>query len=170
LRPVGAGVYGTTGRLEKGYRLMGAELESDYNPVEAGLARPRVKAADFIGKEAYLAAREAPPAAQLAMLRFDSLRCAEGYDRFPMGAGNEPVLTPAGERIVDSHGRVSRVTTAGNAPSLGAYLAMAYLPPELAAVGAELSVMYQHEQYAVTVAATGANLALFDPDDSRMKA
>ena len=170
LRPVGAGVYGTTGRLEKGYRLMGAELESDYNPVEAGLARPRVKAADFIGKEAYLAAREAPLAAQLCVLRFESLRCAEGYDRFPMGAGNEPVLTPAGERIVDSHGRVSRVTTAGNAPSLGAYLAMAYLPPELAAAGTELSVMYQHEQYPVTVEATGANLALFDPDDSRMKA
>ena len=47
---------------------------------------------------------------------------------------------------------------------------MAYLPPELAAVGTELSVMYQHERYPVTVAATGANLALFDPDDSRMKA
>jgi glycine cleavage system aminomethyltransferase T len=30
IRPVGAGVYGTTGRLEKGYRLMGAELESEY--------------------------------------------------------------------------------------------------------------------------------------------
>src|SRR5699024_6278125 len=37
IRPAGIGVYGTTGRLEKGYRLMGAELESEYNPVEAGL-------------------------------------------------------------------------------------------------------------------------------------
>jgi glycine cleavage system aminomethyltransferase T len=54
----GIGVYGTTGRLEKGYRLMGAELELEYNPVEAGLALPRVKAADFVGKEAYLRARE----------------------------------------------------------------------------------------------------------------
>jgi len=43
---VGAGVYGTTGRLEKGYRLMGAELDGEYTPVEAGLARPKVKAAD----------------------------------------------------------------------------------------------------------------------------
>ena len=51
----------TSGRVEKGYRLMGAELESEYNPVEAGLARPKVKAADFIGKEAYLAARENGP-------------------------------------------------------------------------------------------------------------
>ena len=56
LRPAGGGVYGTSGRLEKGYRLMGAELESEYNPLEAGLARPRVKAADFIGKDAYIAA------------------------------------------------------------------------------------------------------------------
>ena len=59
--PVGIGVYGLTGRIEKGYRLMGAELESEYNPVEAGLARPKVKSADFIGKAAYLAAREAGP-------------------------------------------------------------------------------------------------------------
>ena len=170
LRPVGAGVYGTTGRLEKGYRLMGAELESEYNPVEAGLARPKVKAADFIGKEAYLAAREAPPSAALSMLRFESLRCADGYDRFPMGAGNEPVLMPSGERITDSHGRVSKLTTAGNVPSVGAYLAMAYLPTELATMGTELAVMYQNEYYPVKVAATGANLALFDPDDKRMKA
>ena len=35
--PVGMGVYGTTARLEKGYRAMGSELESEYNPVEAGL-------------------------------------------------------------------------------------------------------------------------------------
>ena len=37
-------MYGTTGRLEKGYRAYGAELEADYNLVEAGMARPRVKA------------------------------------------------------------------------------------------------------------------------------
>ena len=52
-------MYAVTGRIEKGYRLMGAELESEYDPVEAGLARPKVKSADFIGKEAYLAARDA---------------------------------------------------------------------------------------------------------------
>ena len=66
--PVGIGVYAVTGRIEKGYRLMGAELESEYDPVEAGLARPKVKSADFIGKEAYLAARERQPAATLCTL------------------------------------------------------------------------------------------------------
>ena len=59
IRPIGIGVYAVTGRIEKGYRLMGAELESEYDPVEAGLARPKVKAAEFIGKEPYLAARSA---------------------------------------------------------------------------------------------------------------
>ena len=34
--PAGIGVYGTTGRLEKCYRAYGAELESEYDVVEAG--------------------------------------------------------------------------------------------------------------------------------------
>ena len=116
IRPTGGGVYGSSGRLEKGYRLMGAELESEYNPLEAGLARPRVKDADFIGKEAYLAARQEDPCAQLCVLTMESLTCEAGYERFPMGAGNEPILSQRGDRIIDSKGRVSRVTTAGNAP------------------------------------------------------
>ena len=56
--PCGIGVYGTTGRLEKGYRAYGAELETEYNVVEAGMARPKVKEQDFIGKEAHLRHRE----------------------------------------------------------------------------------------------------------------
>jgi glycine cleavage system aminomethyltransferase T len=170
LRPIGAAVYGTSGRIEKGYRLMGAELENEYTPVEAGLARPKVKAANFIGKDAYLAAREEDPCAQLCVLTVEDHTCADGYPRFPMGAGNEPVLSASGDRIVDAKGRVSRVTTAGNAPSVGKYLLMAYLPVDLCEVGTELKVMYQNETYPVTVAATGTNLALFDPDNSRMKA
>ena len=38
LTACGIGVYGTTGRLEKGYRAYGAELETEYNVVEAGHA------------------------------------------------------------------------------------------------------------------------------------
>ena len=52
--PVGIGVYATTGRLEKGYRAHGAELELEYDLVEAGMARPTVKDAEFVGKAAYL--------------------------------------------------------------------------------------------------------------------
>lgn len=165
--PVGIGVYALTGRIEKGYRLMGSELESEYNPVEAGLARPKVKSADFIGKEAYLSAREESPAAIMCTLSMDSQRCAEGYDRFPTG-GNEPILTLSGERILDRKGRVSRVTTAGAAPSLGKYLLMAYLPPEHAVVGTKLQMMYMNELYPVTVEVAGST-PLFDPTDARMK-
>ena len=107
IRPVGIGVYAVTGRIEKGYRLMGAELESEYNPVEAGLARPKVKSADFIGKQAYLKARadaeSTGPAAIMCTLSMDDQTSAAGIKRYPTG-GNEPIVTPDGERIVDAHG------------------------------------------------------------------
>ncbi len=167
IRPIGIGVYAVTGRIEKGYRLMGAELESEYDPVEAGLARPKVKAADFIGKEAYLAARERDPVATLCTLAMTDHTSAAGIARFPTG-GNEPIVTPDGARIVDAHGRVSRVTTAGAAPSLDQYLLLAYLPPEHAVEGTELGVVYMDERYPVRVERVGSR-PLFDPDDLRMK-
>ncbi len=169
--PVGIGVYAVTGRIEKGYRLMGAELESEYDPVEAGLARPKVKSADFLGKAAYLQARadaEANgPAAIMCTLSMDSQACVDGYDRFPTG-GNEPILTLSGDRILDRKGRVSRVTTAGAGPSVGKFLLLAYLPPEHAVEGTKLQVMYMNECYPVTVERAGAT-PLFDPTDARMK-
>jgi glycine cleavage system aminomethyltransferase T len=169
--PVGIGVYAVTGRIEKGYRLMAAELESEYDPVEAGLARPRVKSADFIGKDAYLAARAEADAngaaATLCTLTMTDHASAAGIPRYPTG-GNEPILTLDGERIVDRKGRVSRVTTAGAAPSLDAFLLMAYLPPEHAVEGTELRVMYMNELYPVVVSRVGSQ-PLFDPDDTRMK-
>jgi glycine cleavage system aminomethyltransferase T/glycine/D-amino acid oxidase-like deaminating enzyme len=165
--PAGGGVYGTTGRIEKGYRLMGAELESEYNPVEAGLALPKVKSADFIGKEAYLAAREAGPAAVMCTLTVEDHTSASGIARYPQGG--EPILTPDGERIVDGHGRPSYVTTAGSGPSVGKHLLLAYLPTEHAVEGNELLVEYMGEHYPVTVAVAGRT-PLFDPDDARMKA
>ncbi len=166
LVPVGIGVYGTTGRLEKGYRLMGAELESDYNPVEAGLARPRVKSPNFIGKDRYLAARQEEPAAILCTLTVEDHTSASGNERYM--SGSEPILTPDGERIVDSHGRPSYVTSAGNGPSVGKYLLMAYLPPSHAVEGLDLAVMYMNELYPVKVAVVGST-PLFDPNDERMK-
>jgi len=165
--PVGMGVYAVTGRIEKGYRLMGAELESEYTPVEAGLARPKVKSADFVGKAAYLKARDEKPAATMCTLEILDHRNSKGMKRFPTG-GNEPILTKDGQRIVDAKGRVSRVTTAGAAPSLGTYLLMAYLPPEHAVEGNELRVMYMNELFPVRVARVGST-PLFDPTDARMK-
>ena len=166
IRATGGGVYGSSGRLEKGYRLMGAELESEYNPLEAGLARPRVKAADFIGKEAYLAARQAgDPEVLMCTLTVEDQTDGGGRQRHMMG-GNEPILTADGGRITDSHGRVSRVTSAGYGPSVGRHLLMSYLPRELSTPGTDLQVMYMNELFPVRVAGTAA---VFDPDDSRLK-
>ena len=165
--PAGIGVYGTTGRLEKGYRLMGAELELEYDPVEAGLALRRVKEADFIGKEAYLRARETEPAATLCTLTVDDHRSASGMARYPQGG--EPILTADGDRLVDAKGRPSYVTSAGSGPSVGSYLLMAYLPAGSSDEGTKLSVEYMGERYPVTVARAGRT-PLFDPDDTRMRA
>ena len=164
LVPVGIGVYGTTARLEKGYRAFGAELTPEYNLVEAGLTRPRVKAQSFIGKDAYLAQRSGSPSAALRTLTVDALESADGMPRYMLGG--EPVLSAAGARIVDDAGRPSYVTSAGSGPSVGRHLLMAYLPPEFAAVGTPLLVEYMGEQYPVTVASAAA---VFDPSGSRMR-
>ncbi|GAA4892468.1 GcvT family protein [Actinomycetospora straminea] len=158
--PAGIGVYGTTARLEKGYRLMGHELDAEHGPVEAGLALPRLKEADFVGKAAYTKAREGEPEATLCTLRLD------GTTRVPQGG--EPILTPDGARITDRRGRPSYVTSAGTAPSLGTHLVLAYLPPWHAVEGTGLLVEYLGERYPVTVARAGRT-PLFDPDDTRMR-
>jgi glycine cleavage system aminomethyltransferase T len=109
--PAGIGVYGTTGRLEKGYRAFGFELDADYNLVEAGMTRPSVKPQPFVGRDAYLAQRESPPCAVLCTLTVDDHRGADGELRYMLGG--EPVLTPDGEPLVDAKGRHSYVTTPG---------------------------------------------------------
>ena len=94
LVPAGIGVYGTTGRLEKGYRAFGAELTPDYTLVEAGMTRPKVKAQPFIGKDAYLRQRAEPPCAVLCTLTVDSHASADGSLRYMLGG--EPILVPGG--------------------------------------------------------------------------
>jgi glycine cleavage system aminomethyltransferase T len=164
--PAGIGVYGTTGRIEKGYRLYGAELESEYNVAEAGMQRPTVKDADFVGRDAYLRHREEEPAAQLCTLTVDDHTSSSGVKRYMLG--REPILTPEGERIVDRKGRSSYVTTAGSGPSVGKHILMAYLPPEHAREGNRLLVQYLGEHYPATVAVVGSR-PLFDPENSRVR-
>jgi len=166
LVPAGIGVYGTTGRLEKGYRAYGAELDASYNLVEAGMTRPKVKGEDFVGKAAYLRQREAPPAAVLCTLTVDDHASASGDLRYMLGG--EPVLTDEGEPLMDARGRHSYVTSAGSGPSVGKHLLMAYLPPEQAVAGTPLAVEYMGEQYPVTVAVAGAT-PLFDPANERIR-
>jgi len=164
--PVGLGTYLVTGRMEKGYRAHGAELELDFNLVEAGMARPTVKAADFVGKAAYLAQRAKDPAAHMCTLTVDDHTSKSGVKRYMMG--REPILTLDGQPIVDAKGRRSYVTSAGAGPSLGKHLLMAYLPPQHAVEGTRLLVEYMGEPYPVTVARVGAT-PLFDPENARLK-
>ncbi len=166
LVPVGIGVYGTTGRLEKGYRAHGAELDLERTLVEAGLTRPKVKDADFVGKAAYLEQRAAEPITILCTLTVDDHTSASGVKRYMLG--REPVLTADGGQIADKKGRRSYVTSAGSAPSLGQHLLMTYLPPEYAVEGTKLSVEYMAEQYPVTVARVGAQ-PLFDAGNERIR-
>src|SRR5436190_2430420 len=165
--PAGIGVYGTTGRIEKGYRLYGAELETEYNVVEAGTQRPSVKDADFIGKEAHLRHRDEEPAAILCTLTVDdNTSPSDGRRRYMLG--REPILTKDGKRIVDRKGRGSYVTSAGSAPSVGKHVLLAYLPPEHAEEGNQLLVQYMGERYPVTVAVKGSR-SLFDPENTRVR-
>ena len=168
LTACGIGVYGTTGRLEKGYRAYGAELESEYTVVEAGMQRPKVKEQDFVGKEAHLRHREEEPAAILCTLTIDDHTSTSGVKRYPLG--REPITLRDGTPLTDAKGRRSYVTSAGAGPSLGAYLLFAYLPPEYASEGSQkLAVEYMHERFPVTVARVGA-VPLFDPENTRIRA
>jgi glycine cleavage system aminomethyltransferase T/glycine/D-amino acid oxidase-like deaminating enzyme len=164
--PVGIGVYGTTGRLEKGYRAYGFELDAERTIVEAGMARPKVKAADFVGRDAYLAQREAAPQSVLCTLTVDDHTSASGVKRYMLGG--EPVLTRDGGDLVDGHGHHPYVTSAGSAPSLGKHVLLAYLPPDQAVVGTGLAVSYMQELYPVTVGSVDAT-ALFDPKNERIR-
>jgi glycine cleavage system aminomethyltransferase T/glycine/D-amino acid oxidase-like deaminating enzyme len=164
--PAGIGVYGATGRLEKCYRAYGAELEGEYNVVEAGMAWGPVKPQEFIGKEAHVRHREEEPAAIMCTLTVDDHTSKDGTKRYMLG--KEPILTRDGQPLTDGKSRRSYVTSAGAGPSIGKHILMSYLPPEHAVVGAELAVEYLGEQYPVTVA-TNDSTSVFDPDNSRIR-
>jgi glycine cleavage system aminomethyltransferase T/glycine/D-amino acid oxidase-like deaminating enzyme len=164
--PVGIGVYGTTGRIEKGYRAYGAELDSERTIIEASMQRPKVKDADFVGREAYIKQRENSPEAVLCVLGVDDHTSKSGEKRYMLGG--EPILARDGSLLTDGHGHHPYVTTAGSAPSLGKHLLMAYLPPDAAEVGNEFAVSYMEELYPVSVMTTDATPP-FDPDNDRIR-
>jgi glycine cleavage system aminomethyltransferase T len=164
--PVGIGVYATTGRLEKGYRAFGFELDSERTIIEAGMARPKVKAADFVGRDAYLKQRVEDPKTVLCTMTVDDHTSRSGVKRYMLGG--EPILSADGGELVDDHGNRPYVTSAGSAPSLGKHVLLAYLPPPVARVGTQLTVSYMEELYPVTVGSADAT-PLFDPTNERIK-
>ena len=89
---------------------------------------------------------------------------SQGRIRWMQG-GNEPLCDMDGNTIMDSHQRVSRVTTAGYAPSVAKMVLMGYLPRDMAAAGTKIQVMYMNEYFPVTVVGTNCP---FDPEDTRL--
>lgn len=166
LIPVGLGVYGTTGRIEKGYRAFGTELDSERTVIEVGMARPKVKAQNFVGREAHLRHREEEPKAVLCSLVVDDHTSSTGEKRYMLGG--EPIVALDGSPLVDGHGHRSYVTSAGSAPSLGKHVLMAFLPPTEAVVGNRLQVVYLEEHYPVSVASVDST-PLFDPANEAIR-
>ena len=126
------------------------------------MQRPKVKAADFVGKDAYLAQRDADPQTVLCTMAVDDHTSASGVKRYMLGG--EPILTRDGQTLTDGHGHHPYVTSAGSAPSLGKHLLMAYLPPDEAQTGNQLAVSYMEELYPVTVVTPP-----YDPGNERIR-
>jgi 4-methylaminobutanoate oxidase (formaldehyde-forming) len=139
-------------RLEKGYRVWSSDITPEETPYEAGLgfAVRLNKAADFIGREALVAAKEAGPRKRLACLLIDDPRS--------VALGNEPVRI--GGEIV------GRVTSGGYGFAVERSIAYAYLPPLRVEAGQRGEVEIFGEWVGCTVSAE----PLFDPDGVRIKA
>ncbi len=169
--PVGIETYASSRRLEKCFRLQGADLETEWNAYESAVARAKVKQADFIGKQAYVAAREQQPAAMLCTMTLDTLSMNGATPRFPVGTW--PILDPASKQVlVDAKGRRSYSTSTAYCPSIGEHVVMGYLPIERARVSEKLALEYFNEDgdghYPMTVRIAGRG-SLFDPGNQRVR-
>ncbi len=169
--PVGIETYASSRRLEKCFRLQGADLETEWNAYESAVARAKVKQADFIGKQAYVAAREQQPAAMLCTMTLDTLSMNGATPRFPVGTW--PILDPASKQVlVDAKGRRSYSTSTAYCPSIGEHVVMGYLPIERARVGEKLALEYFNEDgdghYPMTARIAGRG-SLFDPGNQRVR-
>jgi len=137
-------------RLEKGYRVWSSDITPDETPFEAGLgfAVRLDKGADFIGREALVAAKAAGPRKRLRCLVLDDPRS--------VCLGNEPV------RI---GGEISgRVTSGGYGFAVERSIAYAYLPPDVA-IGARGEVDVFGEWVGFEV----AREPLWDPAGERLR-
>jgi len=139
-------------RLEKGYRVWGADVDPGHTPYEAGLGFcVRLdKPGGFLGREALAAQKEAGVAQRLVCLLLD--------ERDEVALGNEPVRIDGAV--------VGRVTSGGIGYSLGASIAFVYLPVALAEAGLRVEVGIFGRWVGATVTAD----PLYDPTSSRVRA
>ena len=168
--PVGIETYANSRRLEKSFRLQGADLETEYNACEAAIQRPLVKEADFHGKAAHLTQREEEPCSILCTMTADDLNVS-GETRYPVGIS--PIIDPdTGEVPVDNKGRRSYTTGMSYCPSIKEFVVMGYLPKDIAKEGKKLSIEYFNEDgdglYPMTVKIVGKG-SLYDPKNEKVR-
>ncbi len=169
--PVGIETYANSRRLEKSFRLQGADLETEYNACESAVERPQVKAADFHGKSAHLVHRAEEPSAILCTMTLDDLNVSGNDARYPVGIS--PILdAETGEVPIDSKGRRSYSTSMSYCPSIKKHVVMGYLPKDLAIPGKPLALEYFNENgdgvYPMTVQIVGKG-SLYDPENKRVR-
>ncbi|SOC30092.1 GcvT family protein [Thalassospira xiamenensis] len=161
---VGVETYANSRRLEKSLRLQNADLHTQYNLIEAALARPKVKEADFRGKAKHVEYRERDhqPAMLCTLVMTDNVD-ANRVARYPVG--NLPVMDPdTGKTLIDELGRRSYTTSIAFGPSIGKNIALAYLPWDYCQEGRKLTVSYFDEIYPVEVVGIGYK-PLYDPEN-----
>jgi 4-methylaminobutanoate oxidase (formaldehyde-forming) len=138
-------------RLEKGYRVWGADITPDETPYEGGLGFcvKLDKEGGFVGRDALVEARERGPRRRLCCLTLEDPRS--------VALGNEPV------RIGDEV--VGRVTTGGYGYSVGRSIAYAYLPPDQTDPATEVAV----EIFGRWVRGEVGEEPLLDPAGERLR-
>ena len=146
---VGAAAF-TSMRIEKGYRLWGTDIHTEYNPYEAGLGfAVRLNKGDFIGRDALVEARKAGLRRKLCCMTLD--------DPAAVVMGSEPVM---------AEGQVlGFVTSADYGYSVGTGIAYTYLPVEYSEPGTRVDILYFNERYAARV----VEEPLYDPEGARMR-
>jgi 4-methylaminobutanoate oxidase (formaldehyde-forming) len=136
-------------RLEKGYRVWGADVTPEETPFEAGLGfAVKLDKGDFLGRDALASAAEPERV----------LRCLTLGESRAVALGSEPVRV--GDRLV------GRVTSGGYGYTVGKSVAYAYLPAADAEPGTEVAV----EIFGEWVAGSVTPEPLFDPEGSRIRA
>jgi glycine cleavage system aminomethyltransferase T/glycine/D-amino acid oxidase-like deaminating enzyme len=136
-------------RLEKGYRLWGADIHSEHNPFETGLAfAVRLNKGDFRGRAVLDRVRKKDVRRRLCCLTLD--------DPCAIVMGKEPIL--------DGDCALGWVTSASYGYTIRRGIAYGYLPVELSAQGTKLDILYFGRRYQATVSAE----PLFDPENKRL--
>jgi glycine cleavage system aminomethyltransferase T/glycine/D-amino acid oxidase-like deaminating enzyme len=150
LAALGAGAFDSL-RLEKGYRLWGADLTPEHHPYEAGLGfAVRLGKGGFLGREALARIKAEEPSRKLCCLTL----AGPGS----VVLGTEPVLD--GDRVL------GYVTSANYGYTAGCGIAYAYLPLSHAAHGTPVDIEYFGERRRAVV----SEEPLYDPKGVRLRA